>query len=211
MMVRGWTVVDVFGRRWRLWSATPAEPAANGPAAAWDAWVALGTLVHGSFATCPDPRDRVAATLFEIHNAITGERVSHHEWLRADLGTARRMSSSVSESLEWAVRSRHLGIAPDIQRIDRPPSIEDDAPDASRQPVVPEALQDAAGLTFIEIELRDADDETVSNARYVVVGPGSERREGTTDRNGRAREAGLAPGMCTVSFPEIHGPEWAKR
>lgn len=207
-MVRRWVLDDVFGSRWRLWSAMPGEPAGLGPE---EARCALGRLAHGSLDRGPDPYDRVAATLFEIHNALTGDRVSHYEWVRSDFDTARRISFSVSESLDWAVRCGRLGIAPDAPRLERPPAIEDDLPDILRQAVVPEVLQDPVGLTFIEIDLRDANDEPVPDARYIVVGPGSERREGTTNRNGRAREAGLKPGMCTVSFPEVHGPEWVKR
>ena len=63
---------------------------------------------------------------------------------------------------------------------------------------------------MIEIELRDDKGEPVPNARYIIVAPGSDTREGTTNREGWARANGLLPGMCTVSFPDIHGPEWSK-
>ena len=51
------------------------------------------------------------------------------------------MASVVTEALEWAVRSRQLGIAPDVQRLDQPSAVEDDAPDTLREAVVPETTR----------------------------------------------------------------------
>ena len=208
MMARRWRVVDVFGRRWRLWSAVPGDPAALTPA---EARVALGTLVHGSFASSPDPGDRVAATLFEIHNAFTGERVSHHEWVRADLGTARRMSSSVSESLEWAVRSRRLGIAPDVQRSGRPAPLEDEAPDTSRDAVVPETT------SWFELRVVDEVGAPIDGLDVAfATGSGTRRQLVRTAGGGIARLDGMTMSFLSASLANLEqlreklAPRWKK-
>jgi hypothetical protein len=86
----------------------------------------------------------------------------------------------------------------------------EDPVDPRRRPRPPRPPSDNE-LTFIEIELRDDADQPVPNARYIIVAPGDDTREGTTNQEGRARQDGLIPGTCTVSFPDIHGPEWSKR
>ncbi len=85
-----------------------------------------------------------------------------------------------------------------------------DPPVDPRHPPRPPPKDIDAELTFIEIELRDDNDVPVPNARYIIVAPGNDTREGTTNQQGWARADGLIPGMCTVSFPDIRGPGWSK-
>ncbi len=64
--------------------------------------------------------------------------------------------------------------------------------------------------TWIEIELVDTDDRPVPGAAYRIELPDGRARTGTLDRDGRAREDGLVPGTCKVSFPELDGRAWRR-
>jgi surface antigen len=77
--------------------------------------------------------------------------------------------------------------------------VEDDA-------LGPEPEPDA----WIEIELVDDAGNAVPNATYRIESEDGRVRTGTTNSSGKAREEGLHGGSCKVSFPEIHGPDWAK-
>jgi hypothetical protein len=77
--------------------------------------------------------------------------------------------------------------------------VEDDA-------LGPEPEPDA----WIEIELVDDAGNAVPNAAYRIESEDGRVRTGTTNSSGKAREEGLHGGSCKVSFPEIHGPDWAK-
>lgn len=62
--------------------------------------------------------------------------------------------------------------------------------------------------TYIEIELTDPAGLPGAGLRYLIEAPGGETREGYLDANGRAKEAGLAPGDCSVSFPDLDRTAW---
>lgn len=64
--------------------------------------------------------------------------------------------------------------------------------------------------TWIEIELVDTEDRPVPGAAYRIELPDGRARTGTLDRDGRAREDGLVPGTCKVSFPELDGRAWRR-
>jgi hypothetical protein len=64
--------------------------------------------------------------------------------------------------------------------------------------------------SWIEIELVDSDGKPVCGADYAVICADSAVRRGTTDDKGRAREEGIVPGTCKVSFPKLDGPRWSK-
>ena len=103
-MVRSeWIVADGFGKRWRLWRATGPEAETL---SADEARNAIRSLVGASL----EPEARGAATLIEIHNALTGDRLSPRDFTQGDLGTVRRLSRSVADSLEWAAQSKNLCI-----------------------------------------------------------------------------------------------------
>ena len=62
--------------------------------------------------------------------------------------------------------------------------------------------------TWVEIELLDQDKEPIANERYVIETSDGRRIEGTTNASGRAREEGIKPGDCKVSFPDLEGNSW---
>lgn len=64
--------------------------------------------------------------------------------------------------------------------------------------------------TWIEIELVDMNDKPVPDRAYRIELPDGRVRTGTLDREGRAREDGLVPGTCKVSFPELDGRAWRR-
>ncbi len=53
---------------------------------------------------------------------------------------------------------------------------------------------------YIEIELKDADDEPVADREYFLYLPSGEVRRGRLDANGYAREDNVPPGHCGVRF-----------
>ncbi len=62
--------------------------------------------------------------------------------------------------------------------------------------------------TWIEIELIDDDKEAVPDERYVIETADGRKIEGRTNVSGRAREEGLQPGSCKVSFPDLDPNSW---
>ena len=62
--------------------------------------------------------------------------------------------------------------------------------------------------TWIEIELVDQDKEPVANERYVIETSDGRRIEGTLNASGKAREEGIKPGDCKVSFPDLEAASW---
>jgi hypothetical protein len=75
---------------------------------------------------------------------------------------------------------------------------------------VPVVGPETEPTSWIEIELVDDGGDPVESVEYRVECPDGSVRSGTTDSKGRAREDGLKPGDCKVSFPEIHGPDCTK-
>ncbi|MEJ7732121.1 MAG: hypothetical protein WKG00_23285 [Polyangiaceae bacterium] len=68
--------------------------------------------------------------------------------------------------------------------------------------------QPPAETTWIELRLVDADDLPVAGARYRIVLPNNETREGKLGADGTVRLAGIEAGSCDLSFPEIDAAEW---
>jgi hypothetical protein len=83
-----------------------------------------------------------------------------------------------------------------------------------RQVVVPLPVEEAEPLlgpadeptSWIEIELVDDSGNPVADEPYVLVTGDDRTRSGVLDRDGRAREDGIDPGNCKVTFPRLH--EW---
>lgn len=61
---------------------------------------------------------------------------------------------------------------------------------------------------WIEICLRDRNDQPVPNTRYEVRLPNRELRWGRLDRRGLARLEGIPDGDCEVSFPDYDRSSW---
>ena len=66
----------------------------------------------------------------------------------------------------------------------------------------------AEPATYIEIVLNDTHGKPCGGEPYEIVTSSGEVRTGRLDSNGFAREAGLDPGTCQVSFPRIDGHIW---
>ncbi|MEO7095360.1 MAG: hypothetical protein ABI175_19040 [Polyangiales bacterium] len=62
--------------------------------------------------------------------------------------------------------------------------------------------------TWIEIELVDQDKEPIANERYLIETSDGRKIEGTTNASGKAREEGIKPGDCKVSFPDLEASSW---
>jgi hypothetical protein len=79
-------------------------------------------------------------------------------------------------------------------------------------PDLEEALgpQNDEPTAWIEIELVDDDGAAVPAVDYRIECDDGRVRTGTTNLSGRAREEGLHAGNCKVSFPKLHGPDWAR-
>jgi uncharacterized Zn-binding protein involved in type VI secretion len=56
---------------------------------------------------------------------------------------------------------------------------------------------------WIEIELKDQDDKSIPNEKYVLYLPTGEIRKGKLDGNGFKREEKVPPGKYRVEFPDI--------
>lgn len=61
---------------------------------------------------------------------------------------------------------------------------------------------------WIEIELIDQQGRPVPGRAYEITLPDGTIARGLLDEFGRARRDGIPGGMCKVTFPKIHGPEW---
>jgi hypothetical protein len=80
-------------------------------------------------------------------------------------------------------------------------------PDPAPSSVVRCPLQD---LTWIEICLIDTEGNPVKGMKYKVTDSEGNAREGTLDKDGKARVEGLKPGECSISFPTIDEEAWER-
>ncbi|HZI16826.1 MAG TPA: carboxypeptidase-like regulatory domain-containing protein [Myxococcus sp.] len=62
--------------------------------------------------------------------------------------------------------------------------------------------------TWVVVELVDDEGKPVSGARYRVILPSGEVREGTLDAQGQARLDGIVEGAYKVSFPDFDAADW---
>lgn len=66
----------------------------------------------------------------------------------------------------------------------------------------------ASPTTWIEIELKDNRGKPRAGERYHVTAPDGRVFTGQLDSNGFARLVGVAPGVCTVKFPQVDKADW---
>ncbi len=64
--------------------------------------------------------------------------------------------------------------------------------------------------SWIEIVLVDDDDRPVAGERFKITLSDGSVAEGTLDDKGFARVAGMEPGTCKVTFPELDKSVWKK-
>lgn len=67
----------------------------------------------------------------------------------------------------------------------------------------------AAEKTFIELELVDGDGNAVSSERYQISASDGMVFSGRLDVHGRSRVEGVAPGNCSVMFPDLQDEDWS--
>jgi hypothetical protein len=94
-----------------------------------------------------------------------------------------------------------LGIPPAPPVEVTPREAERAAREGRTEPVVEEK-------TWLEIELVDEEGNPIPGEQYAVTLPDGAIRVGRLDAEGRARLAGLDPGTCKVSFPDLDARRW---
>lgn len=69
---------------------------------------------------------------------------------------------------------------------------------------------DPTKTSWVEIELFDQKNRPVAHQRYRVVPPGAGAKpvEGFLDEKGFARVAGIDPGTCKITFPDLDAASW---
>lgn len=56
---------------------------------------------------------------------------------------------------------------------------------------------------FLEIEMKDEEDNPISDEEYIIFAPNGEVRNGKLDKNGYTKEEKLPGGICSVRFPNL--------
>ncbi len=96
----------------------------------------------------------------------------------------------------------------------RAPRVIELVPDAPTSPPRPGRASDddLDAKTWITVRLIDEDDppRPVAGARYRLRLPDGSLREGSLDRNGMAHLAGIDPGACELSFPDLDAEAWER-
>ena len=82
---------------------------------------------------------------------------------------------------------------------------------SGREPIAAVVIDDPAKPDWIGIELTERDGSPVPGEPYVVEFADGRKITGKLDTLGRVRLEGVAPGDCTVTFPERDAREWKKR
>lgn len=65
--------------------------------------------------------------------------------------------------------------------------------------------------SWIEIELVDEQDNPVPGEKYEITLPDGTVASGTLDEKGLARVDGIDPGLCQITFPELHRTTWKRK
>jgi hypothetical protein len=65
-----------------------------------------------------------------------------------------------------------------------------------------------AGKTWIAIALVDEHGKPVPREPYRIELPDGSVLEGRLDAKGRARQQGIDPGTCKISFPQLEAAWW---
>jgi hypothetical protein len=139
-------------------------------------------------------RSGVEGTLVEVYRALYGAMPLDWEFAGHDAGRRAPVFEVIARRLEAAVRDGALRLRDG--RV--------------RQVAVPLEGMDEEVLgpdpdptSWIEIELLDDDGNPVPGAPYTIVTGNGRTRSGTLDLRGRAREDGIDPGPCQVTFLQL--------
>jgi hypothetical protein len=163
---------------------------------------AATSWLHAS-TSFPDPSDRSA--MVELAERAFGPRA---DWSRMN-------DPDLASTLERAFRDESMVVLDDFP--DNAPQVKADAQttfspsDTLRPPgeTFAEAPVVATKRAWIEIELVDQDGLPVANERYRIGLPDGTSIEGHLNELGFAQIAGIEPGNCEITFPDVDGREWA--
>ncbi len=130
--------------------------------------------------------------------------------------TKDQLRAFLLPALETAFRNREVVLVRH-PAITMPSGVTAEAPAARTEPLAPRAASTSSGppqsgpkRAWLEIVLRDEQNQPVPGARYRVTLPDGAVKEGNLDRNGSARWDDLDPGACRVSFPDLDAKAWAR-
>ena len=84
------------------------------------------------------------------------------------------------------------------------------SPVSAPAPVIKNCPVAKPPLTWIAIVLVDTEGNPLGGKRYRIQTPDEQVREGILDTSGNAREEGIEPGTCEVSFPELDEEAWER-
>jgi len=73
-----------------------------------------------------------------------------------------------------------------------------------------EDKDDEEKKSWIEIELKDEEDNPIPGEKYEIEIPDGRKAKGTLDENGYARVEGFEEGECKVTFPNLDKDAWEK-
>jgi hypothetical protein len=141
----------------------------------------------------------VRRTLDAVYHELRGSRAS--------AGSAAAHGPDIEHSLASALRFAVHSGSLRVERVDLPRG-QAAAPSPVDSPARPALGPEPKPDAWIAIEVVDDDDKPVPKVAYRIECDDGRVRTGTTDRNGKAREEGIAPGSCEVSFPALHETDW---
>jgi hypothetical protein len=198
-----WVVKDFIGREWRLSIVINAE--AGDALSRPKARETIANLVYFAFAV-GIAESETAAALLDIYMELTGRSPSHLGWWSEGLtlDTAER----VGRELEWAAECGRLRAEAGWDWTK--PTYVEHMPDAITAPETPDPEPPSLGastlevLDWIEIILRDDQGQPVADARCILTFADSSVLESLTGTDGRVRADAIAPGLCSVEFPDHH-------
>jgi hypothetical protein len=132
-------------------------------------------------------------------SALLARRLRGHElqrYVKSEILEAFRRGELV------LLRMPHVSILPPLTMPKQREEPEAEEPPPTEEPTRKEEKN------WVELELLDENGQPVSNARYLLCLPDGSERTGTLGNDGRAREEGIDPGICRVTFPDYDAAEW---
>lgn len=76
------------------------------------------------------------------------------------------------------------------------------------KPFTPPEPLDASKLSWIGVELKDADGNPLTGVRFLVKGADGSTGGGTTGPDGRAKVEGIPEGSYGITFPDLDEAVW---
>ncbi|ATB44923.1 carboxypeptidase-like regulatory domain-containing protein [Corallococcus macrosporus] len=138
-----------------------------------------------------------AHTLYAMYEALGGSR---------PLGLSGLERSRYEQRLQQRLTEAFLDGELVALAVERPTLLPTPWPEP---PLATEEEAPVEEQTWLAIELKDEEGKPVPHARYVVTLPDGSTREGTLNAKGYAREDGVNPGQCQVTFPDLDAQSWS--